>query len=128
MSGGDFFANEQSVSIEKDTTVHIEMQASGGDTAMLREGIALEAGDVIDATFMSCQALVKFLGEQMDDAKAQDILFSLHMKATMMKVSDPIIFGHCVRVYFKDVFAKYKDSKPTAAIEAANFNRTLNPG
>ena len=72
MSGGDFFANEQSVSIEKDTTVHIEMQASGGDTTMLREDIALEAGDVIDATFMSCKALVKFLGEQMDEAKRRE--------------------------------------------------------
>ena len=120
MSDGDFFANEQSVSIEKDTTVHIEMQASGGDTTMLREGIALEAGDVIDATFMSCQALVKFLDEQMDDAKAQDILFSLHMKATMMKVSDPIVFGHAVKVFFAPVFEKHGELLDELGVDANN--------
>ena len=120
MDGGDFFANEQSLTIEHDTTIHIEIENANGDTTVLRDGIALEAGDIMDATFMSCQALVKFLGEQMDDAKAREMLFSLHMKATMMKVSDPIIFGHAVKVFFAPVFEKHGELFTELGVDANN--------
>ena len=109
MSAGDFRHNEQSVTIEAPTRVRIEHEAADGSTRVLKEGIALQADEVLDATFMSRRALVAFLGEQIDDAKRQGVLFSLHMKATMMKVSDPIIFGHAVRVFFGNVFDKYAE-------------------
>jgi isocitrate dehydrogenase len=107
MSAGDFRHNEKSVTVDAATTVRIEHVAAGGRTTVLKDGIELRAGEVMDATFMSKQALVGFLGEQVADAKKQGVLFSLHMKATMMKVSDPIIFGHAVRVFFADVFTKH---------------------
>jgi isocitrate dehydrogenase len=107
MTAGDFRHNEVSVTIPAATTARIEHVASDGTTTVLKDGLALEAGEVLDATYMSKQALCAFLEEQVADAKAKGVLFSLHMKATMMKVSDPIIFGHCVRVFFKDVFAKH---------------------
>jgi isocitrate dehydrogenase len=107
MSSGDFCHNEKSTTVAEPTTVRIELVANDGATTVLKEGIELQAGEVIDGTFMSKQALVAFLGEQIDDAKARGVLFSLHMKATMMKVSDPIIFGHAVRVFFSDAFEKH---------------------
>ena len=85
------------------------MVAPDGSATILKEGIAVLAGEVVDATAMNCQKLQAFLAAQIADAKEQGILFSLHMKATMMKVSDPIIFGHAVKVFFKDVFAKHGD-------------------
>ena len=107
MSAGDFRHNERSVTVDAATTVRIEHGASDGATTVLKEGIALEPGEVIDATFMSRRALVAFLREQIDDAKRQGVLFSLHLKATMMKVSDPILFGHAVRAYFANVFDEH---------------------
>ncbi|MEO0605964.1 MAG: NADP-dependent isocitrate dehydrogenase, partial [Myxococcota bacterium] len=89
------------------TTARIEHVGTDGSVTVLKEGIALQAGEVLDGTFMSKRALVAFLQAQVADAKAQGVLFSLHMKATMMKVSDPIIFGHAVKVFFADVFAKH---------------------
>ena len=107
MSEGDFRHNEKSVTVAAPTTVRIEHVATDGTTTRLAEGIALQAGEVMDATFMSRKALVAFLGEQLADAKRQGVLFSLHLKATMMKVSDPIIFGHAVRVFFANVFDEH---------------------
>ncbi|MBL3590781.1 MAG: NADP-dependent isocitrate dehydrogenase [gamma proteobacterium endosymbiont of Lamellibrachia anaximandri] len=109
MSSGDFCANEKSVTMGEATDAKIEFVAKDGSTTVLKESIPLEAGEVVDATFMSKNALTKFLGEQVEDAKQQGILFSLHMKATMMKVSDPIIFGHCVKVFYKDIIEKHAD-------------------
>ena len=110
MGENDFRSNEQSVTVESATTVRIEHEAADGTKTVLKDGLALLDGEIFDATFMSKKALVSFLEAQVADAKAQDILFSLHMKTTMMKVSDPIIFGHCVRVFFKDLFAKHADT------------------
>jgi len=107
MSAHDFAHNEKSVTVPTATTVKIEFVAADGSTRVLKEKTALKAGEILDATVMSKAALVAFLNEQVAAAKTQGVLFSLHLKATMMKVSDPIIFGHAVRVFFKDVFAKY---------------------
>ena len=110
MSAGDFFHNEKSVTVPAATTVRIEHVAKDGSTTVLKDGLRLLEGEIIDGTFMSKKALVSFLREQIDEAKALGILFSLHMKATMMKVSDPIIFGHAVRVFFSGLFEKYGDA------------------
>jgi isocitrate dehydrogenase len=107
MNAGDFCHNEKSVTLDSPTTVRIEHVAAEGSTTVLKDGLSLQAGEVMDGTFMSRKALVAFLAEQITDAKAQGVLFSLHMKATMMKVSDPIIFGHAVRVFYADVFDKH---------------------
>ena len=108
MSGGDFFSNEKSVTVEAATDVKIvHVAAEGGAETVLKKSVPLQAGEIMDSTFMSKNALVKFLEEQIADAKNQGVLFSLHMKATMMKVSDPIIFGHAVDVFFKSVLEKH---------------------
>ncbi|MGE3674463.1 MAG: NADP-dependent isocitrate dehydrogenase [Polyangiaceae bacterium] len=107
MSAGDFCHNERSVTLAAATTARIEHVGKDGKVTVLKEKLPLQAGEIIDGTCMSKAALVKFLEEQIADAKQTGVLFSLHMKATMMKVSDPIIFGHCVKVFFKDVFAKH---------------------
>ena len=107
MDAGDFRHNETSVTLEDDTTARIEHTAPDGTVTVLKESLPLLAGEVLDGTFMSRAALEAFLAEQLQDAKENGVLFSLHLKATMMKVSDPIMFGHCVRVFFKDVFAKH---------------------
>jgi isocitrate dehydrogenase len=109
MRGGDFRSNEKSMTVPAATEARIEFVGHDGKPTVLKPKVALQAGEVIDATFMSKRALRQFLEEQIEDAKRQGVLFSLHMKATMMKVSDPKIFGHAVSVYFKDVFEKYKD-------------------
>ena len=85
---------------------------------MLKESIPVLAGEIVDATFMSARALDAFLAEQMADAKANDVLFSIHLKATMMKVSDPILFGHAVKTYFADVFAKHADTFDRIGVNA----------
>jgi isocitrate dehydrogenase len=107
MSRGDFAANEKSVTIPEQTTARIEFTDKGGKVTVLKDKLALKAGEVIDGTFMSRAALVSFLEEQIEDARKQGVLFSIHLKATMMKVSDPIIFGYAVRTFFKDVFDKH---------------------
>ncbi|MCB9725579.1 MAG: NADP-dependent isocitrate dehydrogenase [Spirochaetaceae bacterium] len=107
MSAGDFCHNEQSVTVPTATTVRIELEARDGKKTVLKDGLKLQAGEVMDATFMSRRFLTAFLAEQIEDAKKQGVLFSLHMKATMMKVSDPIIFGHAVRTFFAPVFEKH---------------------
>ena len=122
MSSGDFYSNEKSATMGEATSVKIEFTGKDGSTSVLKEGLPLEAGEIVDATFMSKKALQKFLQDQIDDAKAKGILFSLHMKATMMKVSDPIIFGHCVKVFYKDVIKKHAD---VIAELGVNFNNGL---
>jgi isocitrate dehydrogenase len=109
MKGDDLRSNERSTTITKETAGDsiIEFIAKDGKTKVLKEKLALLEGEVIDATVMKVQALRKFLEEQIQDAKEKNILFSVHLKATMMKVSDPIIFGHVVSVFFKDVFEKH---------------------
>jgi isocitrate dehydrogenase len=109
MSGGDFYGNEKAVTLAKATTARIEHVAGDGTVTVLKESLPLQAGEILDATFMSKKALVQFLREQVADAKEKGVLFSLHLKATMMKVSDPIMFGHCVRVFFEDLFTKHAD-------------------
>jgi len=107
MSSGDFCSNEQSAVIAEATDARIEFVDENGNATVLKEKVPLLAGEVVDATFMSRNALTKFLEEQVEDAKEKGVLFSLHLKATMMKVSDPIVFGHAVKVFYKDVFEKH---------------------
>jgi len=107
MDKDDFFSNEKSVTVPDATEVKIEFVGGDGATTVLKEKTLLKAGEIIDSTVMSKKALVTFLEQQIIKAKANGVLFSLHMKATMMKVSDPIIFGHAVEVFFKDLIAKH---------------------
>jgi len=107
MSNGDFYSNERSFTIPNSTTVKIEHIDTKGNKTLLKDNIQLLQDEIIDATVMSKKALLVFLEEQIEDAKTQNVLFSLHMKATMMKVSDPIIFGHAVSVFFKSVIDKH---------------------
>jgi isocitrate dehydrogenase len=120
MPGNDFFGNEKSVTVPEATAVNIELTAADGNVTVLKEGLALQAGEVLDGTFMSAAALNKFLDEQIAESKKDDVLFSLHMKATMMKVSDPIIFGHAVSVFFKDVFEKHADIIKSLGVDVKN--------
>ncbi len=120
MSAGDFYGSEQSSVIESAGDVKIELFADDGSSTVLKEKTPVQAGEVIDASVMSCKALRDFFAEQIDDAKAQGVLLSLHMKATMMKVSDPIIFGHAVSVYFKDVFEKHADTFEKIGVDTRN--------
>lgn len=109
MRGGDFYSAEKSVTVEKDGHVSIEFTGKDGSKKTLKPRVDLLAGEVIDGMFMSKKALCEFFEEQIEDAKNSGVLFSLHVKATMMKVSHPIVFGHCVKVFYKDLFNKYGD-------------------
>jgi isocitrate dehydrogenase len=120
MTTGDFFGNEKSVTIAEATTAKIELVAADGSTSVLKDGLALQAGEVLDGTFMSAQALREFLAGEIAVSKDAGVLFSLHMKATMMKVSDPIIFGHAVAVFFKDVFDKHADTIAELGVDVKN--------
>jgi isocitrate dehydrogenase len=107
MDRGDFASNEKSVTVPEATSVRIEFIDTTGAVTVLKDRIALEAGEVLDGTFMSRSALERFLEAQLEDAKRQGVLFSIHLKATMMKVSDPVIFGVAVRTFFREVFDKH---------------------
>ena len=107
MSGGDFYGSEKSVTLPAADSVKIELHGESGKVTVLKENLKLLAGEIIDAATLSVKALREFLLEQKEDAKAKGVLFSLHLKATMMKVSDPIIFGHAVKVFFAPVFEKH---------------------
>lgn len=107
MRGGDFYSSEKSTTIDKEGHVRIEFTDTKGEVTLLKPRIDLEAGEVIDGMFMSKNALCAFFEEQIEDARATGVLFSLHVKATMMKVSHPIVFGHCVKVFYKDLFEKH---------------------
>jgi|TARA_B110000967_G_C18897655_1_gene571952 isocitrate dehydrogenase len=107
MTNGDFFHNEKSLTIKKPTSISIQFITENGTKKVLKENFSLLADEIIDATVMSKKALIDFLEDQYKDSLDKNVLFSLHMKGTMMKVSDPIIFGHAVRVYFADLFKKH---------------------
>lgn len=109
MSGGDFFSNEVSATLPKETSAKIVLETANGET-VLKDGLSYPAGTVVDATFMSGKALDAFLAEEIEKTKAEGTLFSLHMKATMMKVSDPIIFGHAVKAFLAPVFEKHGEA------------------
>ena len=110
MKDGDFYGNEKSVVMDKEQDVRFEFVDANGNVTVLKEKLHMLKDEVLDATFMSVKHLRDFIEEGIQDAKAKDILYSIHLKATMMKVSDPIIFGHFVSVYFKDVFEKHADT------------------
>ena len=120
MSDGDFYSSEQSVVIDTAGDVKIELTTDDGEIRVLKEKTPVLAGEVIDATVMNCNVLCTFFEEAMQDAKAQNVLLSLHMKATMMKVSDPIIFGHAVKVYYKDVFEKHAATFDQLGVDTRN--------
>ena len=117
MSEGDFYGSEQSVIIPQASSVNIEFVDGSGNVSTLKENLALQQGEVIDASVMSRSKLCSFLADQIESASKEDVLFSLHMKATMMKVSDPIIFGHCVEAYLGEVIQQHGE-----VLKAAGFN------
>jgi isocitrate dehydrogenase len=120
LSDGDFYGSEQSKTVSKAGTVRIEHVAADGKVTVLKEKTALLAGEVIDAAVLSAKALKKFYEKEIEDAKSQQVLLSLHLKATMMKVSDPILFGYAVEVFFKDVFDKHKDTFKSLGVDPTN--------
>ena len=115
MSEGDFYANEQSIVMPADDTLTITLTADGKDT-VLKDGVSVLKGEIVDGTFMSVAALQDFYAAQIEAAKAEDLLLSLHLKATMMKVSDPVMFGHAVRVWLGDVMDKHADALAEAGV------------
>ncbi len=119
MKEGDFFDNEKAVLIESPTTAKIIFKDSNGEK-VLKDGLKLEANEILDATFMDAQKLSEFYAEQIESCKKQGILFSLHLKATMMKVSDPILFGYAVKAYFKELFTEFKDELESLGVNANN--------
>jgi isocitrate dehydrogenase len=120
MSGGDFFGSEKSTTVTEATDVRIEFKNTQGEATVLKASTPLLAGEIIDGSVMSVNALRDFLEAEINDSKEQGVLFSLHMKATMMKVSDPIIFGHAVKVYYKDVFTKHADVIADLGVDVNN--------
>ncbi|MDP3893290.1 NADP-dependent isocitrate dehydrogenase, partial [Nocardioides sp.] len=120
MSADDFRSNEQSVVLESDDTLSIRLVAADGTTTVLRESVPVLAGEVVDATVMRVAALRDFLRAQVQRAKDDEVLFSVHLKATMMKVSDPIIFGHVVEAFFPDLFAQHADTLAAAGVASSN--------
>lgn len=120
MPADDFYGSEKSVTVDKASDVSIQFVGADGSTSVLKEKVALLEGEIIDASVMNVKALKAFIAEQVADAKAQGVLFSLHMKATMMKVSDPIIFGAAVEVFYKDVFEKYAELFNELGVTATN--------
>lgn len=120
MSEGDFRTNEKSVTIDKATSVDIRFTDNDGNVQVLKSGLKLQDGEIIDGTYLSKNALLHFLNTQIEDAKNSGTLFSLHMKATMMKVSDPVIFGHAVKVFFQPVFDKFAKEIEAAGVDVNN--------
>ncbi len=127
MGKDDFFSNEKSVTVPADTTVKISFLSTDGAEKVLKEKTPLKAGEIIDATVMRKTALTAFIADQIQRAKDEGVLFSVHMKATMMKVSDPIIFGHVVKVFFRDLLAKHADTLAGLGVDLNNgFGDLLN--
>jgi isocitrate dehydrogenase len=120
MKSGDFFHNEQSVTIANACTTRIEFEAADGAITVLKDGLALQKGEVLDASFMSKRALLAFISSQIDTARDAGVLFSLHLKATMMKVSDPIIFGHAVEAFFAGLFEKHGEVFDELGVDVTN--------
>jgi len=120
MTAGDFYGSEQSATMAADDVLKISLQQADGSVKVLKEKVAVLAGEVVDATFMSVKALRDFYAVEVESAKAQGVLFSLHLKATMMKVSDPIMFGHAVKVFYKEIFAKYAATFDKLGVDVNN--------
>ncbi|WP_028772368.1 NADP-dependent isocitrate dehydrogenase [Shewanella waksmanii] len=120
MDGGDFYGSEQSLTLAADTQVDIVLKQADGQQTTLKSGLALLAGEVVDAAVMSNKALVAYLEREIAAAKDEDVLLSLHLKATMMKVSDPILFGHAVKVYYKSLFAKHGELFEQLGVDVNN--------
>lgn len=120
MQEGDFYHNEQSVTLKAADTIRIELLTATGKTEVLKEGLALQEGEIIDATVMSKKALLAFYKEQFARAKSKGVLLSLHLKATMMKVSDPILFGYAVETFFEPLFSKYADTFKRLGVNVRN--------
>lgn len=120
MKEGDFHNNEKSICVSENTTVKIQLHSENGDITNLKSEINLQANEIIDATFMSKKSLLKFIRQEIKEAKENNVLFSLHMKATMMKVSDPIIFGYVVDVYFSEIISKYADQLHEFGVDFRN--------
>jgi isocitrate dehydrogenase len=120
MSGGDFYGSEIATTVASATNARIELVGTNGTVTLLKGKTPLLAGEIIDASVMSRKALRAFFAEQIEDAKKQGVLFSLHLKATMMKISDPIIFGHCVSVFFADVFEKHASALARIGVDPDN--------
>lgn len=120
MDAGDFYGSEQSATMATDDVLKISVKHADGSEKVLKEKVAVLAGEVVDATFMSANALREFYAAQVEDAKAQGVLFSLHLKATMMKVSDPIMFGYAVKVFYKEIFAKYATTFADLGVDVNN--------
>ena len=120
MSGGDFKSNEKSVTISNDGSLTISLVSENGQKVVLKDAVKVLKGEIIDATYMSVDTLKRFLDKEIIDAKEKDLLFSLHMKATMMKVSDPIIFGHAVKSFFKSLFEKHNDVFTELGVDVNN--------
>ena len=120
MNEGDFYGSEKSVTISNPTIAHIQFRSDSGEVEVLKEGLALQRGEIIDTAVMSMRLLKIFFEAEIDDAKENGILFSLHLKATMMKISDPILFGAAVSVFFKEVFDKYEDLFEKLSIDPNN--------
>ena len=119
MDGGDFYGSEQSYVMAAAGEVRIELEGNG-ETTVLTDGLGLLEGEVIDVAVMSAAALRKFMAREIADARARGVLFSLHLKATMMKVSDPIIFGHCVSVFYAEIFEKYAEALESVGVKPNN--------
>ncbi len=120
MEDGDFFSSEQSVIVARAGNLRIEHTDADGSVKVLREAIPVLDGEVVDSAVMNCEALSKFFAQEIDSAREEGVLFSLHLKATMMKVSDPIMFGHCVRAYYRDVFKKHEALFGEIGVDANN--------
>lgn len=120
MSTGDFYANEKAVLVQNSCKARIVFKGANGEQIILKDDLNLEKNEILDCSFMSAKALDTFYEEQIKICKEQDLLLSLHLKATMMKVSDPVIFGHCVKIYFKELFAEFKDEFARLNINANN--------
>jgi isocitrate dehydrogenase len=120
MAEGDFYGNETAVTIEKATNVKFEFVGKDGSVQVLKDKLALQAGEILDSTHMDVAKLRAFYAKTIDEAKKDGVLFSLHLKATMMKISDPVMFGHCVEVYYKTVFEKYAADFKQIGVNTSN--------
>ena len=125
MNEGDFYSNEKSLIASEASEFSISFESENGQKTLLKSGIKLNKGDILSATFMSVSALDDFIEKTIDEAKKDDLLYSVHLKATMMKVSDPVIFGHFVKIFFKEIFAEFGSELKDAGVGANNGLKDL---
>lgn len=125
MNGGDFYSNEKSLIANKNSEFSISFESKNGQKSVLKSGIKLNKGDILSATFMSAKMLDDFIVKSIDEAKKDDLLYSVHLKATMMKVSDPVIFGHFVKIFFKEIFTEFGDALKNVGVNANNGLKDL---